>query len=247
MKTKADFFRWAEEGMSREEEHIIVYQDQGVAQAWCHYFVVEEAQQLGLCSFVFSEENLHMLRTWIDYLTARYPAYEFRLYFPKENRSAHRFLSESYPCIDQSFVDVLSLNNTVDSLLSEKIVPITEENVSLFAQLLGKVPETGWDIEQFRGQLDRWSIFVAVEAGVAIEVVFTSQKNEQIHEIFGLISLEESLSVTIKEALLQASIQAAKDKHADFLYFFTDQEDHLLTQQLGFSTLTEATCYKMAF
>lgn len=111
IKTKQDFILREKESFSRDNEEILLFEQNGQVEGWLHYCVIPQDSYLSLCTCNIRKDMKTALEEFLAYVKDRFPGNELYLGFPKCNTDAISLLQEQgFDCIEDSFNDVLFLD-----------------------------------------------------------------------------------------------------------------------------------------
>ncbi|MDE7222547.1 MAG: hypothetical protein K2O34_02045 [Acetatifactor sp.] len=219
IKTKEDFIRRTEKSSSIEDEEILLYEDEEKICGWIHFYYLKEDNYLSTVSMSFSAHMERGLEEFLAYVTDKYPGCEIWLGFPEENRQALSWLAkQGFKREEESYNDILFLDNYQAGETPDGIVRITEENFPLFAGLHSQFDsDMYWNSERMRRRLDQWMIFLYEKGNAPQGAIYCAKWG--IAEIFGVdfaggIYNQEAFCA-LTEAVLNAC-KAGKVKHLIF-------------------------------
>lgn len=239
VKTKEYFIERSKKGMERDNEEILLYEEDGVVKGWIHYNFIEEDAYIGANNILVQDDYVKALDELLTYWEEKYPGYEWNLYFPEENEETITFLEES-GCedLEQSIVDILLFENYQRQPGSENVISITKDNFEMFRKLHASVEdEMFWTSDKILEDLDHWEIFAYQEDGECIAALYHNGKGDKDLEIFGI---DGEVDDEILEALLTACLNKGKVNGARSMYFFNDEQTHEIARKLGFYCATVA-------
>ena len=233
IKTKEDFVRQTEKAFSIEGEEILLYMEKDKICGWIHYYYLKEDNYLSTVSMVFSSHMEQGLEEFLAYVSSKYPGCEIWLGFPEENRQALSYLAEKgFELLEESYNDVLFLDDYREGEDAEGIVPVTEENFSLFAELHSRFDsDMYWNSERLRQSLEQWMIFLYEKENVLKGAIYCTKG--ELAEIFG-VDYADGYSSEIFCALTGAVLNACKARQVKYLVFFNDEESQSDALMCGF-------------
>lgn len=240
VKTRDYFLERSLNGLQREDEEILLFEQDEHLQGWIHYYRLDDDRCLSLAGISVREGFAAALEELLAYWKQRFPGYFWQFYLPEENREGIAFL-ERYGCPPPS-------KETVNTLMFERytprpdspaVFPIDETNYEIFRRLHSRFDETMyWNSDRILQDLKHWTIFAHGEQGV---IYYRSQDDSDL-EIFGLDFPEDSTDLAVAEALLTNCLNYAKFQNARSMYLFADEPTARIAAGMGFQRITTA-CY----
>ena len=107
IKTKAMFLTRSKKAFTRDNEEILLFEDEGLIKGWIHYYWLADDKYISTVSFNIANHFARALDEFIKLLGDRFSGYELYLGFSKENRMAIAYMANNdFKCID------ISNNNT---------------------------------------------------------------------------------------------------------------------------------------
>ncbi|MFC3927060.1 hypothetical protein ACVR05_03390 [Streptococcus caprae] len=246
VKTRDDFYRWAQEGIERENEHLLIYKIGNQPIAWIHYFVLQDEKQLGLCTFFIIKSVATVMSDLMQLFQQFYCQYKLIFYVPHQNYHLCTVLDQIGQKIDKQYVDIAHLDNLTAQDSIETVQLVTSENRTQLNDLLAKIEYGNHIAERLLTEPHIWDVFIYLSNHQPIAILYASHKNPIIHEIFGIVTIKKVTEGVIAD-LVRASLSHSRSNEARFLYFFTDDKEHAIVSQLGFKMLTKAICYQILF
>lgn len=244
IKTKQDFVRREKEAFTREGEAIFLFEQDGQAEGWIHYCALPQDNYLELCACNIRQGTRTALREFLAYTSEHFPGYELHLGFPKCNLEAVSFLRENgFTCIEESFNDVLFLDTYKPLPELPQIVPVTRENFSIFQALHDhNQDQMYWNSDRLLGALDNWKIYLYEKSGSPSGAIYYMDEKVML-EIFGVDFPDGIYYNEVFKALLTKALNEGKRAGAKYFCFFTDQDSHPASLELGFRPVGEYVCY----
>ena len=235
IKTREDFVRRTEKAFSIEGEEILLYMEEDKVCGWIHYYYLKEDNYLSTVSMVFSDHMEQGLEEFLAYASSKYPDSEIWLGFPEENQQALSYLAEKgFELLEESYNDVLFLDNYREGENTEGIVQVTEENFPLFAQLHSQFDsDMYWNSERLRQSLEQWMIYLYEKKNVLQGAIYCIKG--ELAEIFGVDYADGVYSPEVFCALTEAVLNACKARQVKHLVFFNDEESQADALACGFS------------
>ena len=130
--------------------------------------------------------------------------------YPHLFRQALSYLAEKeFELLEESYNDVLFLDNYRGGENTEGIVPVTEENFPLFAELHSQFDsDMYWNSERLRQSLDQWMLFLYEKENVLKGAIYCTKG--ELAEIFGVDYADGVYSPEIFCALTGAVLNDCK-------------------------------------
>ena len=244
IKTKQDFIRREKEAFSKDYEEILLFEQDGQVEGWIHYCVIPQDNYLDLCTCNVRKNTKTALEEFFTYVQEHFSGYELYLGFPRCNTEAISLLQErAFDCIEESFNDVLFLDTYELLPEASQIVPVTKENFDDFRLLHDQTTEPMyWNSDRLFSALDNWKIYLYSANGITKGAIYYMDEKVML-EIFGVDFLDNVYDSTVFKALLTKSLNEGKRSAAKHFCFFTDQNSHPDSLELGFHPVGEYVCY----
>lgn len=234
VKTREDFIRRTKEAFSIEGEEILLFVEEERPCGWIHFYYLREDNYLSTVSMSFSDHMERGLEEFLTYVSSRYPGCEIWLGFPGENCRALSWLAEKgFRREEESYNDILFLDNYQAGEDADGVVRVTGENFSQFAQLHSQVDSSMyWNSERLRQKLDQWMIFLYEKGSIPQGAIYCARWG--IAEIFGADFVGGTYSREVFCALTRAVLNACKAEKIKHLIFFNGQESQADALAIGF-------------
>lgn len=244
IKTKQDFICREKEAFLRDNEEILLFEQNGQVEGWIHYCVIPQDNYLDLCTCNIRNGMRTALEEFLTFVKEHFPGHELYLGFPKCNTEAISLLQEQgFSCIEDSFNDVLFLDNYELLPEASQIVPVTKENFDDFRCLHDQIKEPMyWNSDRMLNALDNWKIYLHRDNGITKGAIYYMDENVML-EVFGVDFPDDVYDSTIFKALLIKALNEGKGSGAKYFCFFTDQNSHPDSLELGFHPVGEYICY----
>ena len=245
IKTRADFVDRAQKAFERENEDILLYEREGKAAGWIHYYHLPEDKYLDTCSFCIAEGMGDAIAEFTAFARGRFPGSELYLKFPGENTQAETALEAGgFVCIERDFNDVFELDRYEPRPLDPDVVPVTRENFGLFRTLHAQDEGMYWNSDRLLADMDEWRMLLYMPGGVPAGAL-QARKDSEMGEIFALF-FRAAYDAGTYRALVTAALNGAKADGAGAMVFFNDSETQADALALGFRCVGEYMCYKTA-
>lgn len=244
IKTKQNFIHRERKAFSQEGEEILLFEQDGQVEGWIHYCCRPQDNYLDLCTCNVRTGTRTALEEFLIYAKKQFPGYELYLGFPKCNTEAISLLQErDFDCIEESFNDVLFLDTYGPLPEASQIVPVTRANFAAFRVLHDQIQgPMYWNSDRLSSALDRWKIYLYEQNGSAAGAIYYMDEKVML-EIFGVDFSGDIFDQNIFKALLIKALNEGKRSGAKFFCYFTDQDSHPVTLELGFRPVGEYVCY----
>ena len=244
VKTKEDFMERSRKAFSREHEDILLFEREGKAAGWVHYYHLPEDHYLDTCSFCIAEGMGEAIEEFTAFARENFPGCELYLGFPEENREAvTALISGGFTCIEESYNDIFDFSSYGPQPEGSDMIPITGENYGLFAELHAQHKDMYWNSERILNVLDDWKIFALQRNETLAGAVYLS-KDESTPEIFGIDFQDGVYNSAVFRTLLTAMLNDCKRQGAQHLFFFSDEEAQPDALACGFRCVGKYVCYK---
>ena len=136
IKTKEDFTQSAKDAFSREDEEILLFEEDGEVHGWIHYYVLKEDDYLKIQVFNVESGVERAIDEFISYVTEKYAGCTVYFGLPKANQNAISHLQKSgFTKDEESLVGVMHFEAYQLKTGAEGIVTVTRENYGEFASL----------------------------------------------------------------------------------------------------------------
>ena len=243
IKTRADFVERSLRAFERENEDILLYERDGRAAGWIHYYFLPEDKYLDTCSFCIAEGMGGAIGEFTAFARERFSGYELYLGFPGENTQAIAALETGgFTCIERDFNDVFDLERWEPRRPDPDVVPVTMENFHLFRALHAQDEGMYWNSDRLLADMDEWRLLLYEPHGVPAGAL-QARKDSEMGEIFALFFAAAYDAGTYR-ALVTAALNGAKADGAGAMVFFNEGETQADALALGFRCVGEYVCYK---
>lgn len=232
IKTREDFIARERQGLTDENEEILLFEDVGGFAGWIHLYAQPEERYLDTVSFCAERNSEQALDELMSHIAARWPGIRAYLGFPAENETAIRHLqSRGFRILDESWNNVLPLDAVEEKAAPKDVTEITRENFDPFRALHTLFEsEMYWTSDRILAALNSWRIFARMDGQTATAAIYT--RRGELAEVFGVDSRSED-PVEFR-ALLDATSQAAKKDGSRHLVFFGEEQQQRDILAAGF-------------
>lgn len=244
IKTKEDFINIVKRGLERQDNQILLYNENGsISGMICFYFVPEDLY-LQTVIFNIAGDTTTALDEFTKYCEEHFAGYTLYLGFPGDNVHAQSYLSKNgWTCLDRCFNDVLNFEYYNLQLENGNVVTVNRENFSDFRTLHALVEkDMFWNSDRLYEALDEWQIFLNYQNGKPNGAIYYTDKDILV-EIFGVDFIEEKFNETVFRQLLIRVLNECKQNEKKFMVFFNDEESQKTVLELGFTCVGEYVLY----
>ncbi len=243
IKTRADFVERSLRAFERENEDILLYERDGRAAGWIHYYYLAEDKYLDTCSFCIAEGMDDAIGEFTAFAREHFSGYELYLGFPGENTQAIAALEAGgFTCIERDFNDVFDLERWEPRWPDPDVVPVTRENFHLFRALHAQDEGMYWNSDRLLADMDEWRLLLYEPHGVPAGAL-QARKDSKMGEIFALF-FASGYDAKAYRALVTAALNGAKADGSESMTFFNDSESQPDALAMGFRCVGEYVCYK---
>ena len=95
IKTEQNFIERERKAFSRENEEILLFEQNGQVEGWIHYRYEKADCYLDICAFNIRANTKAAVAEFLSYIEERFPGYELYLGFPRSNTDAVSCLEEN--------------------------------------------------------------------------------------------------------------------------------------------------------
>lgn len=244
VKTKEDFVSRSKKAFERDNEQILLYERDGKAAGWIHYYHLREDKYLDTCAFCVGDGMAVAVREFTGFAREHFAGYRLYLGFPGENTEAVSALKEGgFVCIERDNNDIFDLSRWDVRSEDPGVVTVTGENFHLFRALHSLNEDMYWNSERLLADMDNWRLLLYMRDGVPAGAL-QARRDDDMGEIFGLFFPGDFDTVAFR-ALMTAALNGAKRDGAGSMVFFSDGKVHEAALALGFRCVGEYVCYCM--
>ncbi len=245
IKTRADFVERSLRAYERENEDILLYERDGKAAGWIHYYYLPEDKYLDTCSFNIAKGMGDAIREFTAFARERFPGSELYLGFPGENTQAEAALEAGgFVCIERDFNDVFDLDQYEPRQTDPDVVPVTRESFDQFRALHAGHEDMYWNSDRLLADMDEWRLLLYRPGGVPMGAL-QARRDSEMGEIFALF-FADGYDARAYRALVTAALNGAKADGSGSMVFFNDAETQADALALGFRCVGAYMCYKTA-
>lgn len=247
IKTKDDFVARARKGLYHDNEGILLFEQGGRVVGWIHYYHLPESHYLDTNSFCVADGMGEALAEFMAFAHEHFPGSELYLGFPEENREAVTALEAyGFERIEESFNDVLDFEHYILQPDNANVIPITQENFRLFAEIHAQHnDDMFWTSQRILNAIDKWRIFVLLREGKAAGAIyFRVFEDKTMSEIFGADFSDGDYDSGVYRDLLTAALNDGKRRGVKHMVFFNVEESQSDALACGFRCVGQYVCYK---
>lgn len=244
LKTREEFDETAALAHEREQEGALLFEDEGRALGYIHYFALPEDQYLDTRAFCIEEKTGQAMDELIAYLGQKYPGYTMHFGFSDQNVQAVSHLVElGWPLMEESLVGVMRFEEYEPKPESAKPILITEENFDRFAAIHAQWDgNMYWDNAHLREALDRWHLYLLERDGRDAAVIYFVYVDGML-EIFGLDHAGGKYNQEDFRALLLRALNQGKADGMETFTSFHGPEEAPVMKELGVRSLGRYVMY----
>lgn len=245
IKTKDDFVARAREAFSRDNEEILLFEQDGAVAGWIHYYHLPEDHYVDTCAFCIAAGMKEALGEFVAFAREHFSGSELYLGFPKENVEAVAALKDGgFECIEESYNDAMDFDNYVFRPENESVVSITRENYGLFSALHSQAEDDMyWNCARIFDAIDSWRIYVYFRNGKAAGAIYFMD-DEFMPEIFGVDFPDGVYDSEAYRVLLTTAQNDGKRRGAKYMVFFNESEAQNDALGCGFRCVGKYMCFK---
>lgn len=244
LKTREEFDEIAALAHEREQEGALLFEDEGRALGYIHYFALPEDQYLDTRAFCIEEKTGQAMDELIAYLGQKYPGYTMHFGFSDQNVQAVSHLVElGWPLMEESLVGVMRFEEYEPKPESAKPILITEENFDRFAAIHAQWDgNMYWDNAHLWEALDRWHLYLLERDGRDAAVIYFIYVDGML-EIFGLDHAGGKYNQEDFRALLLRALNQGKADGMETFTSFHGPEEAPVMKELGVRSLGRYVMY----
>lgn len=244
IKTKADFVRVALKSFDREHEEILLFERDGTVEGWIHYYALPEDRYVQIYVFNVRSHGAAAVDETVAYLSRKYSDHALYFGLPAQNETVCSRLEHlGFAKEEESYVDVLRFADYDGPEPAHGTVRVSRENFSEFARLHQVHDEDMyWNNERLLKDIDNWSIFLLYERGQAVGAILFCYA-DRFMEIFGVDYAGNQFHSGTFRKLLTRGLHEGKNAGMGHLVFFTEEQEHPIAVELGFTLISKYVLY----
>lgn len=244
LKTREDFYRTAARAFNRENEELLLYEEDGRALGLIEYCALPDDKYIQPYIFCVKEGMGTAVEQFIEYLRRFWPG--FTLYFgvsEKNTEAAVALEGLGLQGDEAVFVGVLRFDEYTPQPEPQALTRVTRDNFEVFARLHSRLDgEMYWDNAHLLEDLENWHIYYVQKDGRALAAVYFRYVRCSM-EIFGVDFLEGRPDPETLHALLVRALNQSKADGMADLTFFHGPEERAVVEGLGVRILDRYLCY----
>ena len=249
IKTKNDFIERINEGLTREDEELLLYQnDAGEVQGLIHYYWIEKDRYLSFVAFDLQRDTARAIDEFLRQVEKRFAGYQIAFGFPKENRDAcSHLVALGFRKLEETECFVLHFRDYALMPEDASVLPVTEENYSAFRALHDLDPDMYWNsdrlLEGLRGKTKTpWRLYLCCENGETVGTVYDTCAQHMM-EIFGFDYKDRTFRPDVMKKLMIKALNQAKADGLRHMVYFAEQEECEVLQELPVTHIAGYVCY----
>lgn len=238
LKTRQDFDQVAARAFKRENNELLLYEEDGQALGLIQYYALPEDSYLQTQAFCVQRGIPQAIREFVSYLKERWAGNTLYFGISETNREAVETLkSLGFQLNETSHVGVLRFEDY--TLLPEDLSPtlITRENFDRFAALHAQRDgQMYWDNAHLLDDLDDWHIYLLERDGQPLGAIYFRYVGRSM-EIFGTDFADGQFDPEkFRVLVVRAMNQSKADGMADMTVFH-DNEERPVLESVGIRRL----------
>ena len=247
IKTKEMFIERSLMAFERDTEEMLLFMYEGEIQGVIQYYTIPDDRYLGMVAFNIAKATEQALSEFLQYIDEKYAGYEAYMGFPCENRTAVEYLtSQGFVCIENDFNNTAFPDKINNLPQHSDIIKIGKENFEKFGFLHSQIEgDMYWNSERILENLDEWVVFVKEENSKPQGAVYYRDLKDNWLEIFGIDIDNDEYNPSVFKELLETAVVSAKQRNAEFITFFCEEEYEEITKECGFLCIGNYLCFKV--
>lgn len=244
LKTKNEFEEAAARVFEREHEEILLFEIDGKALGWLHYFALPEDQYLDTRAFCTEDQTEQAIDELLAYLAPKYPGFTMHFGFSNQNtRAVNHLIELGWPLEEESLVGVMKFEEYTSLPETAEPVAITAANFERFAAIHAQWDgEMYWDNAHLREDLERWRLYVYQRDGRDMACIYFVYVDGML-EIFGTDYVGGHFDQAAFRALLLRALNQGKADGMESFYYFYDAKEAPTVKELGIRSLGKYVMY----
>lgn len=244
LKTKNEFEEAAARVFEREHEEILLFEIDGKALGWLHYFALPEDRYLDTRAFCTEDQTEQAIDELLAYLAPKYPGFTMHFGFSNQNtRAVNHLIELGWPLEEESLVGVMKFEEYTSLPETAEPVVITAANFERFAAIHAQWDgEMYWDNAHLREDLERWRLYVYQRDGRDMACIYFVYVDGML-EIFGTDYVGGHFDQAAFRALLLRALNQGKADGMESFYYFYDAKEAPTVKELGIRSLGKYVMY----
>ena len=164
IQTKSMFIERLLKAFERDDEEILLYQNNGVVQGLVHYYWIPEDKYIQTSVFCINSGTEEALSEFLALIKTKFKGFELYMGFPSENKDAINYLSNhGFECSEDDFNNNIILDKVNGDLKVEGITQVKKENFNNFKIIHDQVEgDMYWNSERILRDFDNWIILITL-------------------------------------------------------------------------------------
>lgn len=244
LKTRAEFDENAALAHEREHEGALLFEDEGKALGYIHYFALPEDKYLDTRAFCTEDKTEQTMDELIAFLGQKYPGFTMHFGFSEQNtRAVNHLIELGWPLHEESLVAVMKFEEYEPKPESATPILITEENFERFAAIHAQWDgKMYWDNTHLREALDCWHLYLLERDGQDAAVIYFIYVDGML-EIFGLDHADGKFNQEDFRALMLRALNQGKADGMETFTSFHGPEEAPVIKELGIRSLGKYVMY----
>lgn len=249
IKTKADFFEFAQKSFRSTMHEILIYKIGGEFAGWIDYYWLDADRYIGISVFNIRAQPQVALDEFLAYIRSKFSGYRLDFGLPVENIAVRNYFKAlGHSPMEISEVFTLDLADYPSGATSAQVYAITPDNFEDFRKLHAGV-EMYWDSNKLwqaisQPQASGWRILGYYADGVlqaAIYFVYSSTMTE----VFGLDYAPGTNVSVLLPILFSAAKNQAKLEGQRYICYFAKESERESLENLGMNYITKYELYSL--
>lgn len=244
LKPKSEFEEAAARVFEREHEEILLFEIDGKALGWLHYFALPEDQYLDMRTFCTEDQTEQTIDELLAYLAPKYPGFTMHFGFSTQNtRAVNHLIELGWTLQEESLVGVMKFEEYTPRQETVELTAITAKNFERFAAIHAQWDgRMYWDNAHLWEDLDRWHLYVYQRDGQDMACIYFICIAGML-QIFGMDYLEGRFDETAFRTLLLRALNQGKAEGMESFYYFHDANEAPTVKELGIHSLGKYVMY----
>ncbi|RKJ41357.1 hypothetical protein D7X94_03445 [Acutalibacter sp. 1XD8-33] len=244
LKKKSEFEEASACVFEREHEEILLFEEDGKALGWLHYFALPEDKYLDTRAFCTEDRTEQAMDELVAYLARKYQGFTMHFGFSDQNtRAVNHLIELGWPLNEESRVGVMRFEEYEPKPESTVVIPITKENFDRFAAIHAQWDgKMYWDNAHLREALDTWQLYLLERDRQDIAVIYFFCMDGML-EIFGLDYAGGKFDQEALRALLVRALNQGKAEGMETFTYFHDTDEAPTVKELGIRSLGRYVMY----
>lgn len=244
LKDRAEFEDRAALAFERENEEILLFEDDGQVLGWIHYYALPEDSYLDTQALCIKDRTEQAIDELLDYLTPKYPGFTIHFGLPEQNVRVIRHLTElGYTLQEESLVGVMRFEEYEPRPEDTELISIGQDNFERFAAIHAQWDgKMYWDNAHLRENLDQWNIYLLERDGQDIAAIYFIYMDGML-EIFGVDYAGDRFDPEAFRALMLKALNQGKADGLETFTYFHEEREAPVIKELGIRILGRYVMY----